>query len=1037
MKSQREVGSEDVAGTERPSAQCRTTAAGAGPFVGSSEMHVRVNSHDWASTSIGAFDRWPQSLRATAKTLLGSRYPMILLWGPELLQIYNEAYIGLIGDKHPGALGRSIRETQSESWSVIGPMIHEVMSTGVPNWVPAQMLPLERSGYREESYFSLSYSAVENDDGCITGMLCVCSEVTQQILSERRTRLLRDLAMRAGDTRSVDSTCRDIAAALAEQPLDIPFALLYLRAGNGHDFTLAESVGVADDEREYFRSSAIAGNDAFGEALVRSGCGRPGSVEGMEQYAGVSGGPWGDRVQRAISLPIAGPDPAKPLGVLIAAVSPNRALDEGYGSFFDLLASQVSVALRNARAYEDERKRAETLAELDRAKTAFFNNVSHEFRTPLTLMLAPLEDLLASHQATGNVRRELEVVHRNAERLLRLVNALLDFSRIESDRIDASFEPTDLSMLTTDLASSFRSVMERAGLTLSVDCPPLSEPVSVDREMWEKIVLNLLSNAFKFTFEGGVEVQLRERESEVVLHVRDSGVGIPASEVPHVFERFYQVKGAHGRTHEGSGIGLALVQELVKLHDGRIEASSIEGRGTAFTVALPRGGARARKHRGRPSRDRGSMATHARVFVDEARRWTSSEGASPGQEQTNAATTERPRILVVDDNADMREYLDRVLTPSFEVVTAMDGQAALDLVHARDRFELVLTDVMMPRLGGFGLLRALREDPRTRTIPVVILSARAGEEASVEGLEAGADDYLVKPFSTRELVARTRSAIALSRMREEVATLQAIETSLKQSIRARDEFLSIASHELRTPLTPLQIQISTLERHANGIAKDADAAAWLKKRLDNVRRQSERLNRLVDDLLDLSGVVSGEIALQLGDVDLVAIVHDVVKHFETTGAVRRSGCEVRVHAATPVVGCWDRDRLEQLTASLVSNALKYGAGSPIDIAVTEEGRIASLAVADRGIGISSDAQSRIFERFERFERATSARHYGGFGAGLYVARQVAQALGGSIEIESALGAGATFRVSLPLDGPLPQTASTGPSPPEQDDEALH
>src|SRR6185312_8479026 len=274
----------------------------------------------------------------------------------------------------------------------------------------------------------------------------------------------------------------------------------------------------------------------------------------------------------------------------VAAVRPRLRLDDLYRSFFELAAAQIATSIANARAYEEERRRAEALAEIDRAKTAFFSNVSHEFRTPLSLMLGPLEEALAAPAETLPERRDdLALVHRNGLRLLRLVNTLLDFSRIEAGRVQASYTPVDLASLTTELASVFRSATARAGLALEIDCPPLAEPVWVDQDMWEKIVLNLLSNAFKFTLEGGITVRLRQDGRRVRLAVEDTGTGIPAQELPRLFDRFHRVEGARGRTHEGTGIGLALVQELVKLHGGEARAGSVLGQGSTFTVTLPLG----------------------------------------------------------------------------------------------------------------------------------------------------------------------------------------------------------------------------------------------------------------------------------------------------------------------------------------------------------------------------------------------------------------------------------------------------------------
>ena len=416
------------------------------------------------------------------------------------------------------------------------------------------------------------------------------------------------------------------------------------------------------------------------------------------------------------------------------------------------------------KAYEQEiaRQRAE-LAELDKLKTEFFANISHEFRTPLTLMMGPLEDVLAE-RADADPR--LELAHRNSLRLLKLVNTLLDFSRIEAGRLDASYAPTDLSALTAELASNFRSAIESAGMKLSVECEPLPEPVYVDREMWEKIVLNLLSNAFKFTFEGVIGVSLRADGGAAELEVKDSGTGIPPEELPKVFERFHRVKGARGRSYEGSGIGLALVQELARLHGGTISVASEMGRGSTFTVHIPLGKEHLPAERIEARRRLDSTGVRADAFVQEALRWLP---ALPAQE-TGAGLPIAParlRILVADDNADLRDYVRRLLEPSYVVDVVEDGVAALEAARAR-RPDLVLTDAMMPRLDGFGLIRELRADKALATVPVIVLSARAGEEARLEGLSRGADDYVVKPFSARDLLGRVVATLQSEAMRERV-----------------------------------------------------------------------------------------------------------------------------------------------------------------------------------------------------------------------------------------------------------------------------
>jgi PAS domain S-box-containing protein len=381
-------------------------------------------------------------------------------------------------------------------------------------------------------------------------------------------------------------------------------------------------------------------------------------------------------------------------------------------------------------------------------------------------MLSPLEETLAAATLPRGEREQLRVVHRNGLRLLKLVNTLLDFSRIEAGRADASYEPIDLGTATAYVASAFRSAVERAQLALDVDCPPLTEPVWVDREMWEKIVLNLLSNALKFTFTGGIMVRLRDGADAVTLEVTDTGVGIAAAEQPLVFERFHRVRDVRARSHEGSGIGLSLVQELARLHGGSVALQSAPGEGSTFTVTLPRGTAHLPADRLRAARGLVSTGVSAAAYAQESLRWVADD-------VTDAAAGPAPaaaggRVLVADDNADMRDYLRGLLERHWTVEVVADGEAALAAARARPP-DRVLSDVMMPRRDGFELVTALRRDERTAAVPIILLSARAGEESRVDGVEAGADDYLVKPFSARELIARVNTHLMLARTRRAAA----------------------------------------------------------------------------------------------------------------------------------------------------------------------------------------------------------------------------------------------------------------------------
>ncbi len=753
-------------------------------LAGGGEMGERTRVFDWSKTPLGPIADWPQSLKTVVRTMLDSRYAMWLGWGPEFTFFYNDAYARMtLGPKHPWALGRSAREVWSEIWSDIGPRAESVMQTGQATWDEGLLLFLERRGFPEETYHTFSYSPLPDDEGRVGGMLCVVTEDTERTIGERRLRTLRELAARTNDVaKSAQHACQTAARTLAAYPHDLPFVLLYLLSDDGQHARLVGRTGLEPDQAACPPEALL--NQAPWPFCQVVELGEPAVIDDVRQRFGAfSAGAWPELITRAVVLPMAKPGQSRPAGFIVAGISPRLAYNDDYKGFLELLAGHIATAVGNARAYEEERRRAEALAELDRAKTAFFSNVSHEFRTPLTLILGPVADALAGMdgELPPAQRERLDVAHRNALRLQRLVNTLLDFSRIEAGRVRASFEPIDVAAYTAELASVFRSACEKAGLRLVVDCPPLSEPVYLDREMWEKIVLNLLSNAFKFTFEGEIVVSVHQDEQSAILRLQDTGVGIPADDMPRLFERFHRVESARGRTHEGSGIGLALVQELVKLHGGSITAESELGSGTMFIVSIPLGTDHLPRELIGHKHGLPSASTRVSPYFEEAMRWlpgldgeheTVSElpidqdVAALSPPRSRPADDNRPHVLIADDNADMRQYLVRLLANHYFVEAVPDGAAALDAV-GRQVPNLILTDVMMPQLDGFGLLHALRADPRTASVPVIMLSARAGEESRLEGIEAGADDYLVKPFSARELTARVSSLLQITRLRRE------------------------------------------------------------------------------------------------------------------------------------------------------------------------------------------------------------------------------------------------------------------------------
>ncbi len=758
-----------------------------------------MRAHDWSRSPLGAPECWPQSLRTSVSTCLDCAFPILIWWGPELVMLYNDEYRSLLGSqKHPAALGAPGRDVWPEIWDIIGPMLEQVIARGEATRSRDLPLFMDRHGYLEETYFSFSYSPIRDETGGVGGVFTPVIETTAKVVGERRMRTLRDLAAR-GRAEGLQHACRGVADVLAENPHDVPFALIYQLSEDGRSAHLLGAAGVQP-------GSAIApvhialddGGATFWPIRAAAHTVAPIRVAlDSASFPDVPRGAWPDPPRMALVLPVT-TGRERPTAMLICGANPRRALDGEHQGFFELMATQLGSSFAETLAYEDERRRAETLAELDRAKTAFFANVSHEFRTPLTLMLGPLEDVLSRPQGPSPADRgSLEIAQRNALRLLKLVNSLLEFSRIEAGRMQAAFVPTDLARLTEEIASVFRSAIEAAGLKLIVDCPPLQEPAYVDREMWEKIVLNLLSNAFKFTFTGEIEVKLRAVDDTIELTVRDTGTGIPQHELPKLFERFHRVAGADGRTHEGSGIGLALVQELAKLHGGSVGVTSALGRGSIFTVHVTQGRSHLPPGQVDVPATQEPIVLGARAFIEEALHWlpdappfvappvSDMDGAAPSGQRT----VSRARILLADDNADMRDYVRRLLATHYDVEAVGDGEAALAAI-ARAKPDLVLSDVMMPRLDGVQLLARVRADAQVSTIPVILLSARAGEESRVEGMQAGADDYLIKPFSARELLARVEAHLKMARLRAEATErLRASEERFRAFVTASSDIV--------------------------------------------------------------------------------------------------------------------------------------------------------------------------------------------------------------------------------------------------------
>lgn len=1023
----------------RPSSPVTPASSFTDLFGHGTRMGELMRSKDWSHTPIGNPDTWSPSLRMMVRFLLSNRFPQLLWWGPQFCCLYNDAYIPILGAKHPWALGQPTAEVWSEIWDVLKPLIETPFQGGPPTWIEDIPLEINRRGFVEETHFTVAYSSVPDDTvpGGIGGVLATVHEITEKVIGERRGALLRDLGARSAEPNTADEACTVVAQILERHKKDISFALLYLIDSDDKDAYLAASAGVREAMDASFRKVSLNhsnGPQVWPFAAVVE-------TEDLEIVRDLPPGFAGTAcaAKSAAILPIRSNVPHQLAGFLVAGLNPNIQFDEAHRNFLNLVSAQISITIANASAFAEERRRAEALAEIDRAKTVFFSNVSHEFRTPLTLMLGPLHDLLSREQSqlSPGTKEQLELMNRNGARLLRLVNTLLDFSRIEAGRVNAVFQPTDLAAFTRDLASVFRSATERAGLKFVVDCEPAKGLAYIDRDMWEKIVLNLISNAFKFTFEGEIVVGLRQVDHQVELSVRDTGVGIPPAEIPHLFDRFHRVPNVRSRTHEGTGIGLALVNELVELHGGTMRVESEPGKGSAFFVTIPLGQDRLTSVQIEGEQSLASTAVAPNSFVEEALRWlpdgvaAEAPGPSLGDEllstQRDAGPStdgvSRPYVVIADDNADMRHYLSHLLSENYEVKAVADGEAALEAIRER-RPELVLSDVMMPKLDGFGLLRELRSNPLTSTLPVILLSARAGEESRIEGLGAGADDYLVKPFSARELLSRVQTHLTLARVRGEAykqaqATLElrvqqrTIELERAQTdlrdlsgklLQVQDEERRRIARDLHDSagqtLTVLSIFVAQIAKLAKAAA-DSNLIAKAGEMQNLVRRLSQEIRTtsylLHPPLLDESGIAAALAAYLEG----LAARSDLKIDLRIPENFGRLSHEMELAIFRIVQEC-------------LTNVIRHSGSDRAEIEIARDSHKVALRVIDHGTGISNERLAAIRE--------------GASGVGMKGMRERARQLGGEMTIESA-ASGTAIQVVLPVAANSPRSETETALPP--------
>jgi len=662
--------------------------------------------------------------------------------------------------------------------------------------------------------------------------------------------------------------------------------------------------------------------------------------------------------------------------------------------FAELLEAKAQVDRKVAEATQQLAESLEQVQAKERAKTDFFNNVSHELRSPLTMILAPLEDLAAGREPAGGRQTALESMKRNAARLLHLINQLLDLATVDAGQARLAPVPTDMRSLVHHVVGGFDAASQGKGAKIEVTAPECVQEVVLDRRWIESAVGNLLANALKFTEVGGrVRVAIVERADGLSVSVSDDGPGIAPEDQEKIFERFAQTDGS-AKLVGGTGIGLALVREAVTLHGGTVELESAPGEGATFTLLLPRAvppNSRELPARAQPSvpvLELGQVLVEAQPLDDAV------EHPGPGPEA--------PLSLVVEDDPELRALLVATMGARYRVCAAADGQAGLQLAQQLDP-DVVVTDVAMPGTSGMQLCRALRSSEKTRSTPILMVTARIDQASVLEGFEAGANDYILKPFHGSELLARVDVHVQLRRLMKEFA------------LRERHAMLGViaasVAHQVRNPLTTLVSGLPAM-RARLGSKLDGPSVEMMDVMIDC----SRRIEELTVDLLDISRIDRAE----GGAYDPCGGLRAAIRLVE---ARLPSEVELEYEIAEGAVLCGRQGDMNQVFLNLLDNAARAVGGSG-RIRVTSkvaDGHY-TVCVGDSGKGIDEASTPRIFDAFFTTRPAGE-----GTGLGLAIALQVVQRHGGRIEVgRSALG-GAEFRVRIPLADPTSEWPASGAS----------
>jgi signal transduction histidine kinase/CheY-like chemotaxis protein len=791
---------------------------------GGGEMGALMRSLDWSKTLVGPVSSWPQSLRTAVSIILSSRFPMLIHWGPEYVQFYNDGFRPILGaSKHPGALGQPAYPWWTEIWDILVPMFDRVMS-GEGTWYENQVVFPNRYGYTEEAYFTFSHSPIRDESGQVVGIFQAITETTERVLDERRLRTLHDLATNTATAQVAEEACRIAVETLSQNDADVPFALLYLLDERRTQAHLAGTAGVVSDTRA---SPLVIDLSAEGPALGKGAkrewplarVARTGQTEQVdnltEQFGALPGGPWPESPSVALVLPVAQPGVVLPTGLLVVGVSPRCALNDTYRRFFTLVAGQVATAIANTRALEQERKRAEALTELDRAKSQFLANMSHELRTPLNGILGYAQILKKGKMLSDHQKNGLGIIHQCGEHLLNLINEVLDISKIEARKMELYPKNIHFPEFLEGIAEICRIRAEQKGIELMYETlTQIPKAIRADEKRLRQVLINLLGNAVKFTEKGFITFKVGYQQEKFRFQVEDTGMGIAQEQLEEIFLPFQQ-GGEKSRETEGTGLGLTISRQLVELMGSELKVNSTLGEGSIFWFDLE---------------------------LQEVDEW---DDVNACEHNILGFVGEKRKVLVIDDKWANRSVLVNLLEPlGFEVVEAVNG---LDGLNKASEFnpDLIFMDLVMPVMDGFEATRRLRLSPDLADVVVIAISASVFDFNQQQSQDVGCDGFLPKPFREAELLEKLRVHLGLEWVYEEGTVAKATDSererkSVEESIVAppTEEIAALLDLAMRGDLKGIVERAAYLEaldkqyvpfaNHLRQLAKDFEDEKILK-----------------------------------------------------------------------------------------------------------------------------------------------------------------------------------------------------------------